>query len=92
MKRYGKSPAGRIAASSMLRAVGVLIRHHPKAALDMAGSGLKEAGRSGIKEIKKAMQPSPAARSDKQRATAEMGDRASGTEPATGGGPISEKL
>lgn len=35
-----------------MRALGVLIRNHPRTALDMLGSGLAQAGRVGIREIK----------------------------------------
>ena len=52
MKRYGKSAAGRVGAAAVLRALGVLVRHHPRAAVSVAGAGLKEAGRAGIGEIK----------------------------------------
>lgn len=58
MKRYGKTAAGRIGTAAMLRALSVLIRHHPGTALDMAGAGLKQAGRSGWAEVKDALTPS----------------------------------
>ncbi|MGK6316082.1 hypothetical protein [Neorhizobium sp. DT-125] len=57
MKRYGKTAAGRVGTAAMLRALSVLVRHHPRAALDMAGAGLKQAGRSGFEEVKEALTP-----------------------------------
>ncbi|OHV83793.1 hypothetical protein [Rhizobium sp. LCM 4573] len=52
MKRYGNSAAGRIGAAATLRALGVLLRDHPRTAVEMAGAGLVEAGRVGLGEIK----------------------------------------
>jgi hypothetical protein len=58
LKRYGKTAAGRIGAAAVLKALGVLVRRHPKTALEMAGAGLSEAGRAGFQEIKAAVIPS----------------------------------
>jgi hypothetical protein len=41
-----------------LKALGVLVRRHPKTALEMAGAGLGEAGRVGFQEVKAAVMPS----------------------------------
>ncbi|WP_158693441.1 hypothetical protein [Neorhizobium alkalisoli] len=58
LKRYGKTPAGRIGAAAVLKALGVLVRRHPKTALEMVGAGLGEAGRVGFQEVKAAVMPS----------------------------------
>ena len=56
-KRYGKSASGRIATAAMISAFSALVRNHPKAALDMTGAGLKQAGKSTMGEIKHAVRP-----------------------------------
>jgi hypothetical protein len=58
LRRYKGSAGSRLGAAVTLRALGVLLRDHPKAALDMAGAGLAQAGRSGFEEVKKAVLPS----------------------------------
>jgi hypothetical protein len=51
LRRYARTPTGRITASAALRALGVLVRHHPGTALEMAGAGLVQAGRTGVQEL-----------------------------------------
>ena len=52
MRPYAGSARGRIGASATLRALGVLVRRHPKAAFDMLRAGAAQAGRIGLGEIK----------------------------------------
>lgn len=52
MRPYADSARGRIGASAALRALGVLVRKHPKAAFDMVTAGAAQAGRTGLTEIK----------------------------------------
>ena len=52
MRRYGKGPGGRMATAAAVRALAVLLRRHPRAAIDMAGAGLWAAGRVGVDELK----------------------------------------
>jgi hypothetical protein len=51
MRHYGRTPAGRIRLAAALRALGVLVRHHPKAALEALGAGAVQAGRVGVQEL-----------------------------------------
>lgn len=52
MRPYAGSATGRIGASATLRALGVLVRKHPKAAFDMLRAGAAQAGRTSFGEIK----------------------------------------
>jgi hypothetical protein len=51
MRHYGRTPAGRIKLAAALRALGVLVRRHPKATLDMLGAGAVQAARVGVQEL-----------------------------------------
>ena len=51
MRKYGRTTAGRMKMAAALRALAVLIRRHPRAALDMAGAGLVQAGRVGLQDL-----------------------------------------
>lgn len=57
---YADSFLGRISAAASVRALGVLIRKHPKAALHMVGAGLAQAARTGWTETKRAIVDRPA--------------------------------
>jgi hypothetical protein len=58
LRRYKGSAGSRLGAAVTLRALGVLLRDHPKTALEIAGASLAQAGRSGFDEVKKAVLPS----------------------------------
>ena len=51
MRKYGRTTAGRMKMAAALRALAVLIGRHPRAALDMAGAGLVQAGRVGVQDL-----------------------------------------
>jgi hypothetical protein len=51
MRRYGRGTLGRMKVAAGFRALSVLLRRHPRAALDMAGSGLVHAGRVGVRDL-----------------------------------------
>lgn len=51
MRRYGRGPLGRMKVAASFRALSVLLRRHPRAALDMAGSGLVHAARVGLRDL-----------------------------------------
>jgi hypothetical protein len=53
LKRFGGTARSRIGASAGLRALSVLLKRHPDAALDMAGAAALDAGRSGLSELKR---------------------------------------
>jgi hypothetical protein len=59
LKPYADTMMHRMEAAAAVRALGVLIRKHPRAALDMLGSGLAQAGRVGIKELKRKFSRAP---------------------------------
>ena len=63
MRRYGKTTGSKMKTAGMLRALGVLLRRHPKAALDAAGAGVLQAGRVGVQDLTRRLSPfDPAAR------------------------------
>ena len=62
-----RSPGRRIRLAVLLKAVGVLVRRHPAAALDMAGAGLVEAGRSSFLELRRAAPEMPKLLSGKRK-------------------------
>ncbi|GLS30964.1 hypothetical protein SAMN04488498_11440 [Mesorhizobium albiziae] len=45
----------RITSSAILRAFGVLLRHHPGAAFSMLGAGAAQAGRAAVSEVGSAL-------------------------------------
>jgi hypothetical protein len=51
MRRYGRTAAGRMRAAGALRALGVLLRRHPKAAAEALGAGVLRAGRVGVADL-----------------------------------------
>jgi len=51
MRHYGRTPGGRIKLAAALKALAVLLRRHPRAALDMASAGVIQAGRAGVHEL-----------------------------------------
>jgi hypothetical protein len=50
-RRYGRSAGGRMRLAAALRALVVLVRRHPQAALDMARAGMIQASRTGVREL-----------------------------------------
>ena len=54
-KRWGSSAAGRIGTAAVLGALGTLVRKHPLIAMELAGAGLKKAGKAGVAEIKETL-------------------------------------
>ncbi|WP_142593821.1 hypothetical protein [Pseudorhizobium endolithicum] len=48
----GKTTAGRIGTAALLGALGRLVRKHPGIALEVAGAGLKHAGKAGVAEVR----------------------------------------
>ena len=59
LKPFAGSAGSRIGASAALKALKVLVRRHPEAALDMAGAAALQAGRAGVSEIRKALGKTP---------------------------------
>jgi hypothetical protein len=51
IRRYGRSAGGRMRLAAAVRALVVLVRRHPRAALDMAGAGMVQASRTGVREL-----------------------------------------
>ena len=50
-RRYGRSAGRRMRLAAALRAIVVLVRRHPQAVLDMAGAGMIQASRTGVREL-----------------------------------------
>jgi hypothetical protein len=50
-RRYGRSAGRRVRLAAALRAIVVLVRRHPRAVLDMAGAGMVQASRTGVREL-----------------------------------------
>jgi histone H3/H4 len=50
-RRYGKSATGRMKLAAAAKALSVLLRRHPKAALDMAAAAALAAGRVGVRGL-----------------------------------------
>ena len=50
-RRYGQSAGRRVRLAAALRAIVVLVRRHPRAALDMAGAGIVQASRTSVREL-----------------------------------------
>jgi len=76
LKRFGGTARARIGAAAGFRAISVLLKKHPDAALDMAGAAALEAGRSSYSELKRLLLrrkpgagPSLSLPEDKGRAT-----------------------
>ena len=57
LRRYATSAFGRIGSTAVLRALSVLVRRHPRAALDAASAGFAQAARTTFHEIKQAVVP-----------------------------------
>jgi hypothetical protein len=51
VRHYGRSAGGRMRLAAALRALVVLVRRHPRAALDVAGAGMIQASRTGVREL-----------------------------------------
>ncbi|RCS24755.1 hypothetical protein DUT91_04625 [Phyllobacterium salinisoli] len=51
MKHAGDSALGRMKAAAKLRAIGVLVRKHPRALLAALSAGIWQAGRVGVQEL-----------------------------------------
>ena len=51
MKRYGRHRRRADQAGRGAQGAGVLVRHHPRAALEMLGAGAIQAGRAGVQEL-----------------------------------------
>jgi hypothetical protein len=51
LKPHGDTLFGRIGSAGALRSASVLVRHHPRAALHVAGAGVLQAGKAGIEEV-----------------------------------------
>lgn len=47
-----QTATGRIGAAALLRAMNVLVRQHPRAALHMFGAGIAQAARASVWEIR----------------------------------------
>ena len=52
---YSETFLGRIGAAAVVRALGVLVRKHPRAALHIAGAGVLQAAKTSYAETKKAL-------------------------------------
>jgi len=46
--RYGRTASGRITLAAAAKALSVLLKRHPRAALDMAAAAAVKAGRVGV--------------------------------------------
>lgn len=57
LKPYCGSATGRVGASAVLRALSVLVRRHPRAALDALWAGAVQAGRTGLQEARHTLAP-----------------------------------
>ncbi|WP_309085300.1 hypothetical protein [Chelativorans sp.] len=53
IRPHAETAAGRVGASAAVRALGVLLRKHPRAALDMFGAALAQAAHAGAGEVKR---------------------------------------
>jgi len=51
IKRYGRTARSRIALAAAAKALTVLLKRHPRAALDMAAAAAIQAGRVGVQGI-----------------------------------------
>ena len=51
LRRHDDTALHRITATAVLRAAGVLLRRHPRAALDVVGAGAMQAGRAALSEV-----------------------------------------
>jgi hypothetical protein len=49
--RYGRTMTGRIGLAAAVKALSVLIRRHPRAALDMTAAAALKAGRVGVQGL-----------------------------------------
>ena len=52
---YSDTFLGRVGAAAVVRALGVLVRKHPRAALHIAGAGALQAAKTSYSETKKAI-------------------------------------
>jgi hypothetical protein len=52
---YSDTFLGRVGAAAVVRALGVLVRKHPRAALHIAGAGALQAAKTSYAETKKAI-------------------------------------
>lgn len=59
LEPYSDTVVHRVEGAAVVRALGVLVRKHPRAGLDMLGSGLAQAGRVGWGEIKRKIKGAP---------------------------------
>ena len=57
VRPYSDTALHRVGVAAAVRALGVLVRKHPRAALDMAGAALLQAGRTGYAEVKGKLLP-----------------------------------
>jgi hypothetical protein len=55
--RYGRTVAGRAGLAAAIKALSVLIRRHPHAALDMAAAAAVKAGRVGVQSLTERLAP-----------------------------------
>ena len=51
LKRYGGTKARRVGIAATVKALSVLLRKHPRAALDMATAAALQASRAGVREM-----------------------------------------
>lgn len=51
LDRYGGTKARRVGIAAIVKALSVLLRRHPRAALDMAAAAALQAGRAGVQEM-----------------------------------------
>jgi len=51
VRRYGKTATARMKLAAAAKALSVLLRRHPKAALDMAAAAAVAAGRVGVRGL-----------------------------------------
>ncbi len=49
--RYGRTASGRITLAAAAKALSVLLKRHPRAALDMAAAAAVKAGRVGVHTV-----------------------------------------
>ena len=57
VRPYADTALHRVGVAAAVRALGVLVRKHPRAAVNMFGAAIVQAGRTGFAEVKKKLTP-----------------------------------
>ena len=60
IRPYADTFLHRVGAAAAVRALGVLVRKHPRTALELLGAALAQAGRTGLAEVKRKVAPNKA--------------------------------